>query len=190
MAEETKIDQKLEELSLSQLKDEVVKLGMSKEDADKFTSKPPLIVTIKNIKDAKEVKRVKTLNEPPNPKEEKLITKVWQSKKDKMRDHLEKQPKVTFFIPLAEGGTEKPGVVRTVLVNGKKEYLHVSGAVEWRCFNGYRVCIPKGVFTEIPIQVANKLKEAMLPTEAEQKLSLDRIDPETGRSIKEGMYHG
>ena len=117
----------MKDKTVKQLREMAVKLGMPKEDAESFDKKAPLIATINILKATKatKVKKVKTLNPPPNPKEEKKIEKQWRSKAERMRAKLDAQPQIRFMIPLE--GEEKSGVVREVMVKGRKEYIHVSG---------------------------------------------------------------
>ena len=104
-----------------------------------------------------EVKKVATIEERPDPSEEKKINKEFVTKAEIMRAKLEKQPKVRFFLPLV--GAEKPGVIREVMKHGRMEQVVVSGAVETVQLNGFKTFIPKGRFVEIPQQVADVLSD-------------------------------
>lgn len=177
----------LEKMTVKQLRKRAVNLGMPKEDAGVFDKKAPLIATINSLKASsvgKEVKRVKTLNPAESPKEKREVEKKWKSKADRMRAKLESQPKIRFMVPLS--GDEKPGVIREEIINGRKEFVHVSGAIETVQLNGYKTLIPKGVFVELPEQVAEVLSEAhRLTQEAGKDYLIDRVDPETGKKVGE-----
>ncbi len=67
------------------------------------------------------------------------LQKSFTSDIERTKAALEKQPKVTFMIPLAPG--EKPGAYETVSING------------------YRLTIKKGAMVEIPKQVAEMLAD-------------------------------
>ena len=179
MAEE----KKLEELTLSELQAEAVKLGMPEEDSKTFTIKAPLIATINALKATKVVQKVDTLEEKVSPKEEREDEKKWQSKADRMAKHLEGQPKVRVLIPLDPN--EKQGVVREIEVRGIKQYVHVSGAVWSKTFNGYKVIIPKGVYTAVPEQIAENISEEFNQTQnAGAQWAIDRIDTQTGKPVR------
>lgn len=161
MADEQKIV--TEEKTLGQLKEEAVALGMPKDDVEKFTLKAPLQATINALKTSTaETKRVATLNDD-DPDENKKINKVWLTKAEKMRAKLESQPKVRMILPLSS--KEKPGVVREVTIKGRKELVHVSGAIETVQLCGYKYIIPKGVYIEVPLQISEVLSESMIQTQ-------------------------
>jgi hypothetical protein len=172
-------------LTVKQLREEAVKAGMPKEDAEKFEGKPPLIATINALRAAnaaKKVEKVKTLNPPEDPKEERLTERRWRGKAEKMRAKLEGQPKIRYFIPLE--GEEKPGVVREVVVKGRKEFVHVSGAIETVQLNGYKTLIPKGRFVNLPQQVAEVLSASVENTQkAGEQFLATRPDPNTGKEV-------
>lgn len=174
---------KLEDLSVKELQVEAVKLGISEDEVKTFTIKAPLIITINALKKSKEIKPVDTLMPPVDPKEEKQDIKRWQSKADKMRDSLESQPKVRVLIPLDP--SEKQGIVKKVIVRGKEETIYVSGAIWSKTFNGYKVIIPKGIYTEVPQQIADNIGDEYNQTiHAGDQWALDRIDPKTGQPVK------
>lgn len=76
----------------------------------------------------------------------------------KMKAHLEAQPKVSIMIPFEVG--ENPE-------NGKKVKFHVN-------LNGYMQEYERGVYIEVPLQIANMIKERL---ESEGKIGQDwRID--------------
>jgi hypothetical protein len=99
------------------------------------------------------------------PAEEKALEKsaTRQLRKDaqKMKEHLEAQPKVSIMIPFEAG--ESPE-------NGKLIPFHVN-------LNGYKQDYPRGQYIEVPKQIADLIKERL---ESEGKIGeqwrLDR-DP-------------
>lgn len=176
----------LESLTVKELQQEAVKLGMPEVDSKKFTIKAPLIATINALKATQVVKKVDTLTPPANPVEEKQVARKWRSKAEHMRSILDSQPKVRFFLPLE--GKEKQGVVREVMIKGRKELVHVSGTIETVILNGYKTIIPKGQWVELPKQVADELANAyQMTSEAGRDLLLDRVDPNTGRTVREQL---
>lgn len=66
------------------------------------------------------------------------------SKAEIMREHLAKQPKVRILIPVE--GKEKPGITIPVTING------------------YRLNIMKGVYVEVPEQVADMIMKSQKQT--------------------------
>lgn len=180
-----------EEKSVKQLREEAIELGLAREDSLLFITKKPLIATINSLKAARvdkdeEVKRVKTLNPSPDPKEEKQVERQWRSKAERMRAKLDAQPKETFFIPLS--GEEKSGVVREIMVKGRKEFVHVSGAIETVTLNGYKTIVPKGVRWKVPEQVADVLSKSYEDTQnAGKEYLVDRIDNKTGKQVKDQL---
>ena len=75
-----------------------------------------------------------------------LTAEVHKNKAQRMKDHLSKQPKVKIFVPLE--GKEKPGTQLPVTMNG------------------YRMNVPKGVYCEVPEQVAQIIMDSLNQTEA------------------------
>lgn len=181
----------LETLTVKELQAKLVTLGMPEEDATKLTTKASIIATIKTLqaKDAvkpePEVKKVETIEEAPNPAEDRQVNKRWLTKAQAMKAHLEKQEKVSILIPLDP--TEKAGVVEwRTDANGDKYQYHVSGNIESVQLNGYKYFIPKGVYTPVPKQIAEVIARSQQQTlEAGSEVSLNRIDPKTGRPFNE-----
>lgn len=185
--------QDLETLTLLELQDKLIGLGMPEDDVHAFKTKAPLIASIKMMtakatiemidKDVEEVKKVATIEEKPNPSEDREVNKKWKSKAEAMKAHLMKQPKVSILIPLEPG--EKRGVVewRTDKY-GEEVQVHVSGAVESVQLNGFKYFIPKGVYYPVPQQIAEIISEAQSQTlDAGREIAIDRIDPKTGKPI-------
>jgi len=173
----------LEEKTVKELREELVKLGMPVEDAEKLTTKAQIGVTINALKAANVVKKVDSLEPKVDLKEEKQDEKRWQSKADRMAKHLEEQPKVRVLIPLDP--QEEQGVVREIEIRGIKQYVHVSGAVWSKTFNGYKVVIPKGIYTKVPEQIADNISEEYNQTQhAGDQWLIDRVDPQTGKSVR------
>lgn len=76
---------------------------------------------------------------------ENTIRERYMDKKERTRQHLEKQPKVSVYIPLE--GSEKPGQMYPVTING------------------YTLQIPKGVYVEVPMQVLEIIKASQQQTD-------------------------
>lgn len=176
-----------QEKTVKDLQKELVSLGMPEEAAKAFTTKAPALATINTLKATRaqaKVERVATLEEAPNPKEESIERRVYDSKADQMMQKLEGQRKVRVLIPLE--GKEQQGIVREEVVRGRRIYTYVGGAVETVILNGYKVLIPKGQYVEVPEQVADVIAEAQQQTsQAGRQFLIDRIDPETGRPVRD-----
>jgi hypothetical protein len=79
-----------------------------------------------------------------------------KNKADAMKARLAKQPKVSIFVPLE--GKEKV----------KQAFLPVT-------LNGYRLNVPKGVYVEVPQQIADIVMESLNQTEqAGQEYDLNK----------------
>lgn len=75
-----------------------------------------------------------------------------------MKAHLDKQPKVSIMIPFEVG--ENP-------INGKNVPFHCN-------LNGYALDIPRGVYVDVPLQIADMIKERL---ESEGKIGAEwRLD--------------
>jgi len=184
----------LEQLTVKELKSKLVELGIPEAEAAHFLTKGQIIATIKTLMAKKEVvteheevKRVASLEEKPNPIEDREINKAWKDKAKRMKEHLEAQEKVNILIPTEPG--EKPGVVEEKKdKNGETYQVHVSGAVESVQLNGYKYFIPKGKYVPVPKQIAEVISDAQQQTlEAGQDFSVSRTDPNTGRPINESL---
>lgn len=92
---------------------------------------------------------IKTAAKQPKVQERAL------SKAERMKEHLAKQPKVRIIIPLEP-----------------KEKL---GATESVILNGYPFYIKKGVYVEVPQQVADVIMEARNETEAAMERAKQRL---------------
>ena len=187
------VDTKVEELSLNQLKEKAIKLGMSKEDAAVFSTKKQFLAMIDRL-DKKRPNEpdldspaapVTPVPDKPNPKDDAMVNKRWLSKAKVMRDILSKQPKIRFFLPLS--GKEKVGVVEEYV--GKDGYVvqkYIRGAVETVTLNGFKTLIPKGVFVNLPEQVVEELSQSIEKTQnAGEEFSVDRTktDEVTGERV-------
>lgn len=178
----------MEEPTLKDLQKELVALGMAEDVASKFQSKGQAQATIDMLSANKKVEApTASVTAAIDPKEEKAIDKGWETKRAIMARKLDAQPKVQFMFPLAPKETK--GVVRTVIQKGIKEYIYVSGAVEYSQLNGYLTIWPKGVrITDMPQQVADNFAEAMNMTEeAGSNMLITRTDTETGRPVSEQL---
>ncbi len=191
----------LELLTVKELQAKLVELGMPEDDVQAFKTKAPLIATIKTMMAKEvvevidkqveaiegEVKKVASIEEKPNPAEDREVNKRWKDKAQKMKTHLDKQEKVSILIPTEPG--EKAGVVDIRTDKEGNEYqVHVSGAIETVQLNGYKVMIPKGRYTLVPRQIAEVISKSQQQTlEAGSDIILDRIDPKTNRPYSESL---
>jgi len=170
------MEDKLENLSLKELRKKVINLGMSAEDAELFGFKKPLIATIKAFS-----------KQEPSGED---FTQRYNSKVEIMRKKLMKQQKVRIKLPLDV--KEKPGKVKW-LFNPKtkrKEQVYFDGAFLAVQLNGFKWIVPKGVYTEVPQQIADTIDEADRRTQKageEWLINRDGTDPETGKSVRETL---
>ena len=180
----------MEELTIAQLQARLVELGVPESEAKAIRVKAPLITFVNTLlaKDAvKEVEKVDSIEERPNPSEDRQVNKNWKSKAEKMQDHLESQERVSILIPLEPG--EKRGTVEErVGKNGRKYQVAVSGAVDSVQLNGFKYFIPKGVYTSVPRQIAEVISNSQQQTlEAGKDFLLDRQDPTLGGSVRDRL---
>lgn len=188
----------LEKLTVAELQEQLISLGMPEDDVAAFKTRAPLIASIKTLKakeamekmetkvgDVPEVEKVATINERPNPVEDREVNKRWRNKAERMKAHLNSQKKVRILIPLEPN--EKPGVVEwRTDKNGNEYQVHISGALETVQLNGYKYFIPKGKYVEVPEQIAEVISTAQQRTlSAGSDISLSRIDPNTGRPFSD-----
>lgn len=152
-----------EEMSYADLKKEAAERGLkatgTKEEliARLSTSEP--------VPDGEQSEETKTEAEETVPEvkakknvSEKDVDKALRSDKDRMKAHLESQRKVSIMIPLEAG--VPPAVAEKIpfVLN----------------LNGYRISIKRGVFVEVPEQVAEHIKERL---ESEGKIGSEyRLD--------------
>ena len=100
--------------------------------------------------DAQESELEKVLDKPEPAPAKKVFQGIKEervavgSKAQKMKEKLSKQPKKSIFIPFEQG--EKPGVTLSVTLNG------------------YRLNIRKGVYVEVPSQVADVVMDSLNQT--------------------------
>jgi len=144
----------------------LVDLGMSEEEAGYIGVKKPLIALI-NVLRGKEVAKITA--------EDKGEKQKWLSKKETMRAKLMKQEKIRTLIPCE--GKEKKGIVKWVYNKRTKreEQVYVSGTVFPVQLNGFIWLVPKGVHTDLPTQVADKVADSQDETsKAGEKYLIDR----------------
>ncbi len=173
--------------SLKQLKEELVSLGMPQSEVDTFNSKGQLVAVLNILKATAVVKRVDSLEDKETPQEKKLFETQYASKAERMKELLLSQRMVRTLVPLS--GDERPGVVEwRTNKNGKKYQVAVSGATDFVQLNGYKWIYPKGVYFDAPEQVAEVINNSHLMTmRAGENISLDRIDPRTGKPMNESI---
>jgi len=168
--------------TVKELRADLVELGFDKKAAEGIRTRDALEATIESVKGGK----VATLNEPKDPKEEKATREKWLAKADKMSKHLHSQPKIRVLVPLEPN--EKVGVVKEVKRRGIIQYQHIRGAVWSKTFNGYKVIVPKGVYYDVPEQIAENIANELNQTQhAGDHVRLDRTDPNTGRPVRERL---
>jgi hypothetical protein len=173
------------EKTLKELQAELVSLGMPEEETKTFNTKAQIVAVLHTLKAKDAVEKVKTLEEVESPAEKKAFEAKWLSKAMLMKRRLESQPLVRTLLPLE--GSEKQGVVewRTDKKGEKYQYV-VSGAYETVQLNGYKYIIPKGVYCDVPEQIAEVLANAYHQTQAAgADISLDRIDDRTGKPMRD-----
>lgn len=188
-----------ENFTIKQLQDKLVEFGMPEEDVASFKTKAPIISTLKAMSaqqavlseeieaEAEEDEKVATLEERPNPNEERMVNKRWKTKAEKMKELLLSQPHVSILVPLDSG--ERVGKVEWREGKNQDKYqVHLSGNIETVQINGYKYFIPKGVYTPVPQQIAEVIADSQQQTlSAGSSISLNRIDPNTGRPLNEIM---
>ncbi len=170
------------DVELFDLQKEAIKLGMPEETAGKFKDVALLQDTVNTLKavGASQVAPVQT--EPVNPREDARIEKVWKSKAERMKAYLDGRPKVRIIIPC--DAKEKAGTV-VERSDGKKVY---AGAWWSKTFNGYRVDVPKGVYTEVPIDIADNISAEFNQVQADlARFGIDRIDEKTGKPVADRL---
>jgi len=180
-------------MTVKELQAKLIDLGMPEEDALVFKTKAPMISAIntlsasKAVEETEEVKKVASIEEKPNPSEDREVNRRWKSKAEAMRDKLLAQEKVSILIPVDP--TEKAGVVewRTDKY-GQPYQVHLSGAIESVQLNGYKFLIEKGKYTQVPRQIAEVISKSQQQTlEAGSDIRIDRIDPNTGKPVAESL---
>lgn len=171
----------LEELTLTQLKEKALVLGIPEQELKNFTTKAPLITTIRAMQNIKP-EPVKTLEPVESTQVREADDRRWENKVERMKNFLASQPTVRVLIPLDEG--EKPGELKEV--NG--EMVAVGGAVWSKTFNGYRVTIPKGKYWTVPQAIAENIEqEYHQTTHAGDAFRIDRVKPETGEQVSKQL---
>jgi len=167
----------LMKLTVKELREIVVKLGMPEEDAENFETKKPLVATITTLRANVVV-----------PGQLKKDEKKWMSKKETMRAKLMKQEKIRILIPLQ--GKEEPGVVKWVFnkISKRKEQVLMKGAHTPVQLNGFKWIVPHGLYVEVPRQVADTIADAQSATMLAGKDHLiDRIDHKTGKPVSDRL---
>jgi hypothetical protein len=177
------------EKTLKELKAEALALGIK--NVDVFVNKIQLITAIESVKELQS--QLPTHQDRPivlrlSKKEERKLDKKWIDKAEQMRKKLEGQPKVRILVPLE--GKETQGVVRTTYneKTRRNEQKHISGAVQAVTLNGFMFLVPKGMYVEVPEQIAQVIQDKFNQTsEAGKDIAIDRIDPETGHKVSDQL---
>ncbi len=166
----------LTKLTVKELREVLVKSGMSEEDAGNFETKKTLVATINTLRAQKVVE---------TPSQLKKDKEKYSSKKERMRAILMKQPRVRILIPCE--GKEKPGVIRWVFnkVSKRKEQVYEKGAYTPVQINGFKWLVPHGVYENVPQQIADLISDAQgMTTEAGKDFLIDREDPKMGGKVR------
>ena len=174
--------------TVKDLQKELVELGMPAEDAENIKKLSTAQSIIDMMKSKKVVEKVASLEDVEAPGEKRAFEAQYLTKARIMRDRLDKQPKVRILLPLE--GEDKPGVVewRTNPKNGERYQQVISGAFETVQLNGCKTIIPKGVYSEVPQQIADIIANSYQQTQmAGANVSMDRVDDKTGKPIKDVM---
>ena len=195
-----------EEKTNAQLKEELVSLGYPQEAADKIPNTRAIIIPMidafkakKEAEDALEASKrdapvipdnqaVLNIEPKVDPKEDRQIEDQWKAKAKRQWDYWDSQPKVKILVPLV--GTEKQGVVKFIHEPGlgREVPVAISGAVQPVTENGAQWIIPKGVYMDVPKPVADLIQAKYQQTsEAGANMLIDRVDPTTGKSIREQL---
>lgn len=202
---EVKPENMEEQVGFKELKQELVDLGMPLEEVNLLKSTAQLNAVINTLKASKakidleekeedgpqppvtpkKEEKVATLEEIQTPNEKRMFEKEYSSKADRMRIKLEGQSKIRVLLPLE--GEEKQGIVEwRTDARGIQRQVHLSGAIDQVMLNGYKFIIPKGIYYDVPQQIAEVLSTAYNQTQnAGANISLDRIDPRTGKRMSE-----
>lgn len=177
--------------TLKELEQELVKAGMPQEEvvAAKFNSKAQIITILNTLKAKNVVEKVDSIEELPNPSEEKKIEKAWRSKAQIMWDKWMASPKVQILFPSDPG--KNPGEVewrKDAKGNDYQVALTPADSIQEVQVNGAKYLVPKGVLVEVPKPVADRIAEMLqLGSQAGADILLDRIDPKTGRPVSEAF---
>lgn len=187
MTDQTKVSDEVK--TLKELEQELVALGMPASDVEaaKFNNKAQVIAILNTLRAKKVVEKVDSLEEKPNPSEERQIEKAWRSKAQKMWDIWMSSPMVQVLYPADPG--KKPGIVEWRKdKNGKPFQIALTppDTIEEIGVNGAKWLVPKGVMVEVPKPVADRIAERLqLTSQAGANILLDRIDEKTGRPVSE-----
>lgn len=176
------------ELTLVQLKERAIELGVDEAVVKTLTNKAQVVAFIEILENKAEENKLvdPSTSAIETPKEKLSFDKAWESKRDTMGRILEAQPKVGIAIQLETG--EREGIVESRVVNGIREFKVISGAVKEKIINGYKWILPKGVMTQVPEQVYELLsKELNVMAKLSSQKSIDRIDPLTGKPVREAL---
>jgi len=178
---------------LESLKRKLIEAGMPADSVDVFTTIEQCEAVLNGMKAKAVVQKVDTLEEKANPVEERQIERQWQSKKNIMMNKWLKEEAdgkiVQFLVPLEPN--EKPGIVtwtKDKFGNKKDQIVKDGTAVEMIQENGARWYVAKGVLVFVPQSVGASLARRLrLTSEAGSQFLADRVDPATGKAIKESL---
>lgn len=177
--------------TLKELIAEAVELGFPKEVAETFKAKSQVIAVIESLKSKPKeeapIEKVATIEETPDPKEERKIEKQWRNKAEQMMALWLAEPMVSLMVPSDPG--KQPGVVewRTDKHGNKYQVALTGEDTIWsKSFNGAKWLVPKGVYVEVPIRIAKAIqKETEGLNNAGRQWLTDRLDKRTGKMVNE-----
>jgi len=175
------------DLTLKELQIRATEAGMPEAVANSFTTKAQVVAVIEALELKKPAQLVDPATSATETAKEKVSTdKAWLNKRDAMGRELESQPKTTMALQLEPG--EKAGIVESRVVNGIREFKVISGSVREKMLNGYIWIMPKGIMTQVPKQICELIsKELNIAANISSKLSIDRIDPQTGKTVRDAL---
>lgn len=156
-------------LSMPELQRQAKILGMPEDQVQLFNTKEQLAAIISSLQEKRAQALPKDSVESPNE-----VAK-WKGKRWNMMKRLQSQPRKPLFIPLE--GKEKPGkVLEYIDKNGETKFkVDPNTAVCPLTINGFTWYVPKGVFVDVPEQLAIMKQENMIASQmAGEQYSLDR----------------
>lgn len=167
---------KLEDMKYNELKTLAKESGLdaagTKEDLVARLKEAGITGSATNTGDSADTEPTEPVENPDQPAtpvavveraENTKADKALRTDAAKMKAHLDSLPKVSIMIPFEVGENAE---------TGKKIMFHVN-------VNGYTMDIPRGVYVEVPLQIADMIKERL---ESEGKIGNQwRIDRDANK---------
>ena len=196
-------NKKIEDMTLKELKEALVENGLDKATAKAFIAKAQATAVLNMLLEKKlnektskevieaqaEVKKVDSIEELPNPTEERNINKSWKSKAEIMMNIWLTEPMKQMMVP-AEPGRPAGKVEWRTDRNGKKYQFALTpeDTIKTIQVNGAKWMVPKGTYVDVPTRVADKIaRELEMTNNAGKKWLLDREDEKTGMSVRDSL---